>query len=276
MEGFFKPLIAEPVKHLYKLATDREYFTYCRFASRLWWVPRYKPRSVRIHNHFFRIPDAMSFVYMYKEIFVNKIYEFPASGPIPKILDLGANIGLSVLFFKLRYPDSEITAVEADPKIFSYLEQNIIGNNMGGIKLLNKAVWNETKTIDFHSEGADMGSINPRAGRKIMKISTIDIRDILSNTCFDFIKMDIEGSEKVILPVCRNYLSATPFIFVEYHSQVGESQGLSDIISLLEESGFRIHFHPVRISPAPFNERTIWDGFDMQINIFGWREKRNL
>jgi FkbM family methyltransferase len=273
MEGFFKPFFAEPARHLYRLATDKEYFTYCRLVSRLWRVSRYTPRTVRIHKSVIHIPDAMSFVYMYKDIFVNKIYSFSAATSNPNILDLGANIGLSTLFFKMYYPGAKITAVEADPAIFKYLERNILGNNIRDIHLINRAVWNKSAAVNFYSEGADAGSFASHTGRKKIKVSAIDICELLDEKRYDYIKMDIEGAESVVLPACRDYLSNTSNIFVEYHSREGKKQELSMIIHILEECGFRLHIHTVNPSHQPLLHRKIRDGYDMQLNIFGWHDK---
>lgn len=215
----------------------------------------------------------MSFVYMYKDIFVNKIYAFPANSPQPNILDLGANIGLSTLFFKKYYPGARITAVEADPVIFKYLERNILENDMRDIQLLNRAVWNKSATLDFYSEGADAGSLASRDGGQIIKVSAVDIRELLDERRYDFIKMDIEGTESVVLQACRDYLPTIPYIFVEYHAREKKKQELSIVIRILEECGFRLHIHTINPIPQPLLHRRIRDGYDMQLNIFGWHEK---
>jgi FkbM family methyltransferase len=273
MEGLFKPLIAEPAKHVYRLVTDREYFTYCRLASTWWWVPRYRPHTVRIHQATLRVPDMTSFIYMYRDIFVNKLYAFPFVSSSPKILDLGANIGVSVLFFKLRYPDAEITAVESDPEVFKYLEKNILENNLRDTYLINKAVWNESTILDFYTEGADAGSLISGENRKKISVQSIDIRELLRDKQYDFVKMDIEGAERIVIPASREYLSTVRYIAVEYHSSQKQKQSFAEIATVLEECGFRLHIYPVRVSPTPLMHRRIQDGFDMQINIFGWQER---
>jgi FkbM family methyltransferase len=276
MDGLIKPLFREPVMHLYRLITEPDYFTYCRLASQIGLVKRYSPRTVRFQNWSIHVPDALSFIYMYREIFVYKVYDFPAVGKTPRILDLGANIGLAVLFWKRKYPGARITAVEPDPVVFNYLKKNINGNVCKDVTLINKAVWNKTTTIDFYADGADTGSIHAHDNAKTISVPAVDVRELLRNERFDFIKMDIEGSENVVLPACRDYLADIPYIFIEYHSRAEEKQSLGDILEILRKSGFRFHLHAVRPSPTPFLHRTLHDGFDMQLNIFGWREEINV
>jgi FkbM family methyltransferase len=42
----------------------------------------------------------------------------------------GANIGMSVVFFKSLYADAEVLAFEPDPRTFSQLEENVQANRL--------------------------------------------------------------------------------------------------------------------------------------------------
>ena len=42
-----------------------------------------------------------------------------------KFIDCGANIGISILFFKKQYPDCTIMAFEPNPHAFPLLEKNV-------------------------------------------------------------------------------------------------------------------------------------------------------
>jgi predicted O-methyltransferase YrrM len=53
-----------------------------------------------------------------------KIYRFNSLITKPLILDCGANVGVSVLYFKRLYPDAEIIAFEPDEDVFAILKQN--------------------------------------------------------------------------------------------------------------------------------------------------------
>jgi len=73
----------------------------------------------------FEIVDGLSFVLMYRDIFEQHSYRFRTNEQKPYIIDGGANVGLSVLYFKELYPRSQIVAFEPDDDIFSVLERNI-------------------------------------------------------------------------------------------------------------------------------------------------------
>jgi FkbM family methyltransferase len=251
---------------------DSDYFTFHKLSSRLNRYPRFSECVVKVHGLKLQIPDAPSFLSAYKEIFVEKIYDFKSETEVPKILDLGANIGLSVLFFKRLYPMAQITAFEADPKIFESLKKNVHGNGYTDVELINKAAWHENTLLRFRSEGADGGRAAVDGDENLIEVEAIDIAQFIKNERFDFLKMDIEGAEEVVLPACKDFLSGIKFVFVEYHSKVNKKQSLKQVVCILADAGFRIHIHSVMCSPSPFVKRETNSGFDLQLNIFGWRE----
>jgi hypothetical protein len=127
--------------------------------------------------------------------------------------------------------------------------------------------------LTFRAEGADGGRISEDHKEKGGPVPAIDVRDLLDNDGpFDFIKMDIEGAEARVLPACRGHLVQTKNIFCEYHSAEGEDQALAEILSVLYDEGFRVHIQPINISKQPFLNRLNCAGFDMQLNIFAWKD----
>jgi len=267
-----KPLFYEPIRHLYRLVSDPEYLSWCIQDARLGRVSRFKECKTNVHGWGVLLPDSASFLSAYKEIFVGKIYDFKFHSDQPKILDLGANIGLSVLFFKMIYPNAKITAFEADPHIFRYLKNNVHGNGYADVELVNKAAWNENCVLKFHSEGADGGRVAETGDGKLIEIEAIDIREVLKSHQFDFLKMDIEGAEDIVVPACKGYLSGVQYIFLEYHAKAGQKQRLAEIFSVLAEDGFRVDVHSLMCSKHPFTKPTISSGFDLQLNVFAWKE----
>jgi FkbM family methyltransferase len=272
VSGLITPLFYEPAKHLYKLITNERYRKYSFLESRFRRIPRFTECQVKVHGWNLSMPDSASFLSAYREIFVEQIYAFKFSNGNPSILDLGANIGLSVLFLKSLYPQAHITAFEADPQIFFYLQKNIHGNGFSDVELFNKAAWNENTSLKFSSIGDDAGRVALDDDESTIEVDAIDMAEFLSKNRFDFLKMDIEGAEEVVLPVCKDYLSTVSFIFVEYHSRVGRKQCLEKIINILSDTGFRIHIQSVIYSRTPFIKIETHDCFDLQLNIFGWRE----
>ncbi len=265
-------VLREPIDWLKRMRFESNYRTFLALQMKLGGIPRFTECRVKVGDWDLVVPDAASFLTAYGEIFVEQIYKIRCADDSPFILDLGANIGLSVLYLKKLYPKAVITAYEADPRIFSCLEQNITGNGYRDVVLVNKAVWHENAILQFSPEGGDGGRIAWDGEKNTVTVQAQDIREILEGRTIDFLKMDIEGAEDVVLPACREYLPAVRAIFVEYHSRADERQQLDTIISVLSDAGFRLQLQSVFCSPSPLLERRVHSGYDLQLNIFGWRE----
>lgn len=258
------------VRHLVWLTKSPEYRRYAYFVARYSHFPRFKRATIKLSGRLIDVPDVASFLSTYQELFVNKIYEFESKKNNPIILDFGANIGLSVLYFKSLYPSSTIIAYEADPDIYQSLKKNV--GDLPSVILHNKAVWNENTALSFHSEGADGGRISTKGKLGLIDVDAVNVIDVLETSNADFIKMDIEGAESIVIPACKGRLGNAKHIFCEYHSKVNEAQELDFILSVLRDEGFRLHIQSINSSHKPFMNREVRSGFDMQLNIFGWKE----
>lgn len=270
ISGFVAPLLYEPARHVYRLLRKERYRTYCRVSSRLRRIPRFSECRVAVHGWDLRVPDSASFLSTYHDLFVDEHYGFLAGRPDPVIIDVGANIGLSVLYFKLLYPRARITAFEADPHIFEFLRHNVCANGFTDVELIDKAAWVSNTTLTFQSEGGDGGFVGARGGREI-QVPAIDFASYLAGRRIDFLKMDIEGAESEVLPACAPHLAHVERVFVEYHSPADQRQSLDRIIAVLAQAGFRLHVRSIGANPSPFRGRHSGSRFDLQLDISAWR-----
>jgi len=242
------------------------------FIYNLQKFPRYKEGTIKLLNNCLAFPDAASVISTFSELFIHESYKFISSKENPLIIDMGANIGLSVIYFKTLYPKSELIAIEADPLIFDYLRRNINSFRLNNIEIINKAVYNSNTNLYFNSDGADGGKISNTQNGNII-IETIDVLDILpKNKEIDFLKMDIEGAELIVLERCKEILENVKKIFIEYHSAADYPQELSKILKLLESKGFRYDIQSINHRKAPFLRPSNYlNGFDLQLEIYAWK-----
>ena len=262
-------LLKEPFLAL-KTHRDREFI---KLLIKYGDAKRHTRTKVNFGKYHFDVPDPMSFLWQYKEIFVDEYYLFKTSDTRPIIFDCGANVGMSVLYFKQLYPNSRIKAFEADPVISTILESNLKANKIEDVEIVSRAVWKDSEGIWFGSEAADSSSIYSTADKKL--IESIRLKDYLTaESRIDFLKIDIEGAETAVLDDCRDNLKHVQNLFVEFHSYIGNPQGLADIIQIFEENGFRYFVDTNQHRLRPFiNYRYRGnDVMDLQLNIFGWRE----
>lgn len=255
--------------HIAKFMLSKEY----RLLNKIKQIPRYTEFTTKLLGKTIKSTDSASYIFTYNEIFKKLIYKFTSEKKNPNIIDCGANIGLSIIYFKQLFPEAKIFAFEPDKKIFEVLSYNIQAFNLKEVTLYNKAVWNEETILNFYQEGADGGRISSlgQGSPNNTMVQTIKLKDYLHNNYVDFLKIDIEGAETAVLKDCENELKQVERIFVEYHSFENKKQSLHEILRILDTAGFRIHALPVSTTEQPFIKRNSYLGIDMQFNIFGFR-----
>jgi len=261
------------IKGLRLFATNTNYRTLVRIAFKLDGKKRYIPQKVKFDKYIFHIPDGLSFIWQFKEIFYEENYKFKVTNISPVIYDCGSNVGLSVLYFKNLFPESIIKAFEADPAIIKYLRKNIEFNHLSEVEIIDKAVWTNNDGIELQQEGADGASIF-RDGNKI-KIDSVRLRDLIQKEeKINFLKMDIEGAEFEVIKDCRDQLYKVDNLFIEYHSFTKMDQQLDELLLILKENNYRYFIRNAVDRLKPFINRAYPSNSDMdlQLNIFAYRE----
>jgi len=234
--------------------------------------PRYKAGITNIFGKPFKYHDGLSFTATYKEIFQTHIYEFAPSENSRTILDCGANMGLSVLYFAQNYPNHRIIAFEPDPAIFALLQENINTFGFSNVVLFNKAVWNKEETLTFFTDNGMGGRVaNSYIGKQPSTIDAIRLRDFI-NSDVDFLKIDIEGAEDAVLRDCADLLSGVHNIFFEYHNDINKPQTLHELLQIVKEQGFHYYIKESYTRKRPFIDTELTcEAFDMAINVFCYR-----
>jgi FkbM family methyltransferase len=234
---------------------------------------RYTSGEILFYEKKFKYLDKASFDYIFNELFVNNIYKFKTATSKPFIIDCGANIGLSVIYFKRNFPNSKILAFEADPDIFNVLEENLSQFNYNDVTICNRALWDEETEISFFSEGADAGRIENKMhpNKKYVKCKTVKLSSFL-NKKVDLLKIDIEGAEVKVLNECKELLINVDKLFVEFHSFSNLKQELSVLLQILEENNFRYYISNTGGEiKSPFINITEYYEIDNSLNIFAYR-----
>ena len=272
MSGLFRPVLSGAARHLRDLFASPEYRTACLLETRLGRVQRHHECGARVHGWDLRIPDAASFLASYRELFVDGTLAFEWDADEPRILDLGANIGLSVLYYKRNYPRARVVAFEADPAIYRYLVKNVHGNGFVDVELVNQAAWDTAGRLRFLPDGADGGAVREGAEAAAgFEVDACDLGAYLEGRTFDVVKMNIEGAETRVLPAIAPHLSRVRLLFVEYHSRVGEPQEFDRVVRVMAEAGFRLYVRSPWSAKSPLVATTSQNGFDMQLFLFGRR-----
>jgi FkbM family methyltransferase len=179
------------------------------------------------------------------DVFTNNSYYFQTEKDDPYIVDVGAHIGISILYFKKHYPNCKITAFEPNPTNFQMLEENIFQNCITNVELINSAIWVEEGEKDLHIDSSELdrfsvSSFTPKAWN-----SSVDTNRIRVNTerlakylnqNIDLLKIDVEGAEQKILKDIKNSLQNVKNIIIEFHP-TGD-QDIKKVLEMLNTSGF--------------------------------------
>lgn len=229
-------------------------------------LPALTPGETRLYGEATRFTDRDGLLHSVREIFYDEVYKFRARSEAPHIIDAGANIGLSVRYFKQLYPRASIIAYEPDPAIFSMLQANVA--DLPGVELRQCAAWVEDTTLTFFIEGSLAGSteIDYMGRGQPIEITAERLKDELRKRPVDFLKIDIEGAENAVLFDIADELDQVDHLFFEYHSVPGKEQRLSALLELVTAKGFRYAINGAHCARWPFIETTN-HGFDLQLNV---------
>jgi len=156
-------------------------------------------------------------------------FDFPNFIQNPKlIIDAGANIGLSAIFFANKFPNAKIIALEPEPENIKQFKANT--KNYPNITLIEGALWKSNSFLKIEDIGlGEAGFIVKEVTNKTSNsIESFSLDKILQNTDFneiDFLKIDIEGSEKEVFENAETWLPKVKSFSIELHDQM--KQGCS-------------------------------------------------
>lgn len=195
----------------------REWFTFVTTARSL------RFGYVYDHFHLFKIPDANSLLVI-KEIFDQKVYDLFYPHSNPTIVDIGSHIGLSILFFKDKFPRAKIHGFEPHPRTFAYLQHNLSLNTSGNdIQVSNEAVVEKSKKnllyvkSAYSSRSSLFSNKTPRSLPTIT-VKTVKFSDVIKRfKKIDILKIDAEGMEHEFLPVLLKHHAKINTMFIEVH-----------------------------------------------------------
>lgn len=174
---------------------------------------------------------------IFGQVFKARQYAISLTDRPQRILDLGANIGLSALYFADRFPTATIVALEPDQQNFELALQNTKHNSR--IKMLQKGIWNKNTNLEIINADAGKDSFMVRETNKSGGgcIEATDIVSIMRDqgwTGIDLLKVDIEGAEKELFQEnFEGWLPATKVIIIELHDHMkkGSSRSVFSAIS---------------------------------------------
>jgi FkbM family methyltransferase len=176
------------------------------------------------HPVYVRIPSTD--VSVLKQVLIERHYEFDFDFSPRTIIDAGANIGLSAIFFANRFSDAEIVAIEPEESNYQLLVRN--SAHYSNIIPMRAALWKSNGFVSLVDPGAgDHGFQTKETGigvkneSKSIPATTVDgLMDKLGWSSLDLLKVDIEGSEKEVFDSPAPWIDHTRAIMIELHDEL--------------------------------------------------------
>lgn len=179
----------------------------------------------------------------------------PVASPV--IVDVGANIGTTVLPLAKKYPHARFFAVEPHPVPAGRFIQNCELNHVSNVSLVNAAIAPASQFVKIYTCPSNSGGhrITGFEGRtdigSLPKIDHISILSISLHSLFshfdiaycDLLKIDVEGFECQVLESLENLLTPQKVgtIVVEYGPEGMKKAGKTgwDMVKMMLGKGFQ-------------------------------------
>jgi len=198
---------------------------------------------------------------VFEQVIINKEYfticELIASRNLSKnikfIVDAGANIGMTSIYFLSHFENAQIISIEPDTDNFKQLKLNIAHNSLESrVRILFKALWiNKTDDLIITNDFRDGDSWSKsvaiqKTENNSIKISPVTLSDILAlnsdSSYIDILKIDVEGTEcslfndDFFLELLNEHVK---FLCLEIHEETGCLKRITDF---LDNNNFEVIF----------------------------------
>ena len=188
----------------------------------------------------FRLGD----IFVLGEILVDRQYELRTRLPgAPMIVDAGANVGASSLWFACRFPQARLHAFEPGAENFALLTANLaglpeatgfraaVGRTEGEI-VLHKGTSEATHSIVAGAPDLDSGAA------EVVPLTTLAAHMAAQGMArIDLLKLDVEGAELDVLVGLGDRIADVGVIVGELHEHIVDP---AEFYRFLKDAGFRV------------------------------------
>jgi FkbM family methyltransferase len=164
--------------------------------------------------------------WVFQQVFILQDYRALAhKADIRVIIDAGAYVGYSAIYFAELYPHAFIYALEPEEENFQALQRNT--RHYPNIKAIQAALWKEDGFIEVHKGSGEQWAFQVHAAKTSRpdNIPAITIQSLMQQyrlPRIDILKMDIEGAESEVFeaPGCHEWLGSVRILAVELHDHL--------------------------------------------------------
>jgi FkbM family methyltransferase len=171
------------------------------------------------------------------DIFLRGCYRCPEPvSQVRRIVDLGANVGYSCLFWCQQYPEARVTAFEPHPKHVSAIVENLSANHFSDRVTVVEAAAGAAEAKAYLRDAGSSSTVTSSPGG--CAVSVVDVFQMLEGT-IDILKIDIEGGEYGLLGDERFGSIQARTVVLEWHKTADCPDGREWCQNRLRRFGYR-------------------------------------
>lgn len=177
------------------------------------------------------------------EIFIHKFLRVPVRIPperVTLIVDLGANVGMSCLYWLAAYWRAEVIAFEPHPGHVAQCRVNLQRNDFQSRVTLHAVAAGAANGRAWISDAGTASKVGtvPEGG---YEIQVVDIFALLAGRRINILKIDIEGGEYELLEDPRFGELDVRAIIMEWHERKDRPQGYAWCRERLKNLGYQLY-----------------------------------
>jgi FkbM family methyltransferase len=169
-----------------------------------------------------------------REVLIDEVYRPPFESRPRVVVDLGANIGLTSLYYLLTLAPECVIAVEPDPENAALARRNLADFE---VDVVEAAVAAQAGWVRFASSGeSNLGRISSNGDMIVRAITMPEVVELCPGGHIDLLKVDIEGGEGDLFGGDCSWLTKVSTIIAELHPDLTD---VSAVIDRIGAAGFR-------------------------------------
>jgi FkbM family methyltransferase len=191
------------------------------------------------------------------EIFVAEIYRYPKAidrTSVRRIIDVGSNVGHSIVYWAGYFPEAQIDAFEPHPAHLARLKESVVLNGLSDRVTVHAAAAGTAKStgelVDLGTASAVLATddVKEGDGASVVPIQIVDFFEEMGNARIDLLKLDCEGAEFELLMDPRFAQLNISSLVMEWHETPAHPMAERDLCGRLRELGWELEMRPDLVS----------------------------
>jgi FkbM family methyltransferase len=178
------------------------------------------------------------------EVFTGESYKTPReidSLSIRRIVDLGANVGYTCVYWLANFPGAQILAFEPHPVHVALLRSHLNINGLSDQVVVYPAAAGTRSGNLFLTDDGCKSTTVATAGNASIAVEQVDWFACVGDEPIDLLKIDIEGGEYDILSDSRFASLQINALVMEWHVTDNHPNGGEWCLSRLQALGYATH-----------------------------------